>query len=205
MSWFSLLWGFKCFLWFSPCPYMFDFSRSGDKLSRALLGEQPWTPSTLYCFPLTRVPPYRFIFNTTGKYNYKLHIYLWQIPIIHKPPTSRQSWGRNAKMFVPPSIFPPTIYPGSYPRFLSQVHLVNLLLNLPANLPTQVASPGTSSRYSLSTQTTVLDGWWQCFLKLLLLFCLRSFLSQSFPSSSSVSCEKYEKCKNRWNQHLQST
>ena len=63
------------------------------------------------------------------------------------------------------------------PRFLSQVLFVNLLLNLPPNLHTQVASPGTSSRYSFSTRTTVLDGWWQCFLKLLLLFCLRSFLS----------------------------
>ena len=84
-------------------------------------------------------------------------------------------------MFVPPSIFSPSIYPGSYPRYLSQVLLVDLLLNLPPNLHTQVASPGTSSRYSLPTRTTVLDGWWQCFLKLLLLFCLRSFLSQSFP------------------------
>ena len=115
MSWFSLLCVLKYFLWFSPWPYMFDFSRSGDKLSRALLGEQPWAPSTLYCFPLTRVPPYRFIFNTTGKYNYKLHIYLWQIPIIRKSSSSRQSTGRNAKMFVAPSIFSPSIYPGSFP------------------------------------------------------------------------------------------
>ena len=132
-------------------------------------------------------------------------IYLWQIPIIRKSPSSRQSWGRNAKMFVPPSIFSPSIYPGSYPRHLSQVLLINLLLNLPPNLPTQVASPGTSSRYSLPTRTTVLDGWWQCFLKLLLLFCPRSFLSQSFPSWPSVLCEKYEKYKNRWTPHLQST
>jgi len=40
-----------------------DLEISGEKLSRALLGEQPWATSTLYCFPLTRVPPYRFALN----------------------------------------------------------------------------------------------------------------------------------------------
>jgi len=58
-----------------------DLEISSEKLSRALLHEQPWAPSTLYCFPLTRVPPYR------------------------------QSRGRNAKMFVPTSTYPPSIYP----------------------------------------------------------------------------------------------
>ena len=39
------------------------FLCSSEKLSKALLGVQPWAPSALYCFPLTRVPPYRFTFN----------------------------------------------------------------------------------------------------------------------------------------------
>merc|ERR1719430_232017 len=87
-----------------------DLEISSEKLSKALLGEQPWNPSTLYCFPLTRVPPYR------------------------------QSWGRNAKMFVPPSIYPPPIYPGNFPWYLFQVLSVNLPLNL-------LSVPGSYPRY----------------------------------------------------------
>ena len=37
---------------------------SGEKLSRALLEENPWNPNTLYCFPLTRVPPHRWDLKT---------------------------------------------------------------------------------------------------------------------------------------------
>jgi len=58
-----------------------DLEISGEKLSRALLEENPWNPNTLYCFPLTRVPPHR------------------------------QTWGRNAKMFVSRSTYPADVFP----------------------------------------------------------------------------------------------
>ena len=149
------------------------FPRSSEKLSRALLGEQPWASSTLYCFPLTRVPPYRFIFNTTGKYNYKSHIYDRFPSYANHHHQGNLGAGMPRCLSHRQSSPHPSTQVAS-PRYLSQVLLVDLLLNQPPNLPTQVASPGTSSRYSFSTRTTVLDGWWQCFLKLLLYFCPRS-------------------------------
>ena len=92
---------------------------------------EPYLVNNLGLLPLSTASPWRGCPHI-GSYS------IWKysmIPIKSKWP-SRQSWGRNAKMFVPPSIYPPPIYPGSFPWYLFQVLSVNLPLILPSvNVP----------------------------------------------------------------------
>jgi len=58
-----------------------DLEISPDNLKRALLASLPWQASTLYCYPLSGIPPHR------------------------------RPWGQNAKLAVPKSIFPDRFFP----------------------------------------------------------------------------------------------
>ena len=96
-------------------------------------------------------------------------------------------------MFVPPSIFPPPIYPGNFPRYLFQVLSVNLPLNLHS-------VPGSYPRYISQVLPDNLPGllsWMaggndssNCCISF-----VPGHLSLSCSFSLSMLCEKYENIK----------